>query len=159
MLTIRALRPEDLPSLLEIERASSAAAHWRKREYQNLLASDSTPLRKAFVAEKDGHTVGFVIAKAVANDWEIENVIVRAGSQRQGIGERLLSHMIQEAKSSDAQRILLEVRSQNAAAKRLYAKCGFCVVGGRRAYYRDPNDDAVLYKLDLSKREGSICDQ
>ena len=29
MLTIRALRPEDLPSLLEIERASSAAAHWR----------------------------------------------------------------------------------------------------------------------------------
>src|SRR5215475_3225134 len=125
MLTIRALRPNDLPALIEMERAAPTAAHWRESEYEMLLASDAAPLRKTFVAEKHGQPVGFVVAKIVVKDWEIENIIVRAGCQRQGIGRLLLSHLIEEARSGDAQQILLEVRSSNAAAKNLYASCGF----------------------------------
>jgi [ribosomal protein S18]-alanine N-acetyltransferase len=149
MLTIRALRPDDLPALIEIERSAPTAAHWRDREYQNLLATDQRPLRTTLVAEKDGNLVGFVVAKVVAGEWEIENIIVGAGSQRQGIGTRLLSRLIQEAKQSGAQQILLEVRAQNSCAIKLYVKCGFSVVGRRGAYYQDPEDDAVLYRLEL----------
>ena len=149
MLTIRALRPEDLPALIEIERAAPAAAHWREHGYQNLLASDALSLHKTFVAENDGSLVGFLVAKVVAGEWDIENIVVRAASQRQGIGEQLLSQTVEEAKQSGAQQIVLEVRSQNTAARNLYVKCGFSVVGSRPGYYRDPTDDAVLYKLEL----------
>jgi ribosomal-protein-alanine N-acetyltransferase len=43
--------------------------------------------------------------------------------------------------------LLLEVRQSNAAARALYAKHGFHETGRRRAYYRDPDEDAVLYAL------------
>lgn len=149
MLRIRALRPDDLPALMEIERSAPTAAHWRDREYQNLLVTDQNPRRTTLVAEKDGNPVGFVVAKVVAGEWEIENIIVGPGSQRQGIGTRLLSRLIQEAKQSGAQQILLEVRAQNSGAIKLYVKCGFSAVGRRGAYYQDPDDDAVLYRLAL----------
>lgn len=149
MLTIRALRPDDLPALIEIGRNAPAAAHWTDRAYQNLLATDPTPLRRTLVAEKDGHTVGFVVAKALADEWEIENIAVCTACWRQGIGRRLLSELIHEAKQRGAQQILLEVRAQNTAARNLYVKCGFSVVGARPGYYRDPEDDAILYRLAL----------
>lgn len=149
MLTIRGLRSEDVPALIEIERASPTVAHWDQSEYQKLLASGATPRRETLVAEQAAHVVGFVVAKVVAGDWEIENIVVRANSQRQGIGEQLLSRVIQEAKQNGARQILLEVRSQNMPARNLYAKCGFSVVGSSQAYYHDPEDDAVLYRLEL----------
>lgn len=149
MLTIRGLRSEDVPAMIEIERASPTVAHWTPGEYQALLASDETGQRKTLVAEQEARAVGFVVAKVVAGDWEIENIVVRANSQHQGIGEQLLSRLIQEARRNGARQILLEVRSQNTAARNLYTKCGFSVVGGRRAYYHDPEDDAVLYRLEL----------
>jgi ribosomal-protein-alanine N-acetyltransferase len=156
MLTIRALRQEDLPALIEMERAAPTAAHWKESEYIALLAIEAAPLRKTFVAEKDGQPVGFVVARVVVMDWELENVVVHAGSQRQGIGCLLLARLIQEAQACKAQAILLEVRSRNAVAKSLYTKSGFSVAGGRRGYYRNPEDDAVLYKLKLSKTEGNV---
>jgi len=149
MLTIRGLRSEDVPALIEIERASPTVAHWSESEYRKLLASDAMPQRRTLVAVQEAHAVGFAVAKVVAGEWEIENIVVRANSQRQGIGEQLLSRLIQEAKRNGARQILLEVRLQNTAARNLYAKCGFSVVGNRRAYYQDPEDDAVLYRLEL----------
>src|SRR5438270_106402 len=99
MLIVRIVRHEDLPALIEMEHAAPTAAHWRECEYEMLLANNATPLRKTFVAEQGGQLVGFVVAKAVASEWEIENIIVVAGSQRQGIGQSLLSRLIQEAQN------------------------------------------------------------
>lgn len=155
MLNIRTVQREDLPALVQMERAAATAAHWKEAEYEMLLASDAAPLRKTFVAEEDGNPIGFVVAKLVRKDWEIENIVVRAGAQHRGIGRLLLTRLIQEAQACGAQQILLEVRSQNIAAKSVYTNCGFSVVGGRRGYYQDPADDAVLYKLELTRNEGS----
>ena len=155
-VTIRTIRGEDLPELIEMERAAATAAHWKESNYEALLVNDTAPVRKTLVAEQDGQPVGFVVAKVLAADWEIENIIVRSGFQRQGIGSLLLARLIQEAAASHAQQVLLEVRSRNLAAKSLYAKCGFSVAGGRRNYYRDPEDDAILYKLELPGTKGSL---
>jgi len=81
---------------------------------------------------------------------------VRSECQRRGIGRLLLTRVIQEARRFGAQNILLEVRSQNVAAKSAYTKCGFSVVGGRRGYYQDPADDALLYKLELTRNEECV---
>ncbi len=43
----------------------------------------------------------------------------------------------------------LDVRESNAAARALYARFGFAEVGRRRAYYREPVEDALVLRCDL----------
>jgi ribosomal-protein-alanine N-acetyltransferase len=43
--------------------------------------------------------------------------------------------------------LFLEVRTSNDAARALYASRGFVPVGRRRAYYRDPLEDALVLRL------------
>ncbi|MCA9990202.1 MAG: GNAT family N-acetyltransferase, partial [Anaerolineales bacterium] len=60
-----------------------------------------------------------------------------------GLGERLLLHMLAQAASLGATLVTLEVRRSNGAALGLYHKVGFVVVGERRGYYKDTQEDAL----------------
>jgi ribosomal-protein-alanine N-acetyltransferase len=46
--------------------------------------------------------------------------------------------------------VLLEVRESNTAACEFYLKLGFVQDGRRKAYYRNPNEDAINYRLQFS---------
>ena len=39
-----------------------------------------------------------------------------------------------------------EVRKSNLAARALYEKLGFSLIGERKNYYKDPTEDACLYR-------------
>jgi ribosomal-protein-alanine N-acetyltransferase len=99
------------------------------------------------VSEEAGKLAGFICAKAVAGEWEIENVVVAPEFLRRGIASRLLSRLIQQARNAEASAILMEVRESNEPARRLYEKRDFREVGSRRAYYNDPVENAILYTL------------
>ena len=45
----------------------------------------------------------------------------------------------------------LEVRESNTSARALYARHGFRPVGQRSAYYRNPREDALVLRLELSQ--------
>jgi ribosomal-protein-alanine N-acetyltransferase len=55
----------------------------------------------------------------------------------------LLKSGARAAKTRGATRAVLEVREGNEAARRLYLKLGFVVLGRRRDYYREPLEDAL----------------
>ncbi len=122
--------------------AVAGTAHWTSEQYGKLVSSGVV-----LVAEEAGRFCGFVCAQAAAGVWEIENVVVDAGVLRRGIASELVHELIQRAQNEAAPAILLEVRESNLPARRLYEKHGFLVVGRRRAYYRDPVEDAILYAL------------
>jgi len=132
----------DVPAILAIEQQSPGAAHWTREQYNKLVGSGVV-----LVAEEAGQLCGFVCARAVAGEWEIENVVVAAEFLRRGIANELMRALIQRAKNEVASAILLEVRESNLAARGLYEKHGFREVGCRRVYYRDPVEDAILYAL------------
>jgi len=139
-----AIRPaafNDVPAILAIERQSASAAHWTCEEYSKLVGSGVV-----LVGEEADKLCGFVCARAVAGEWEIENVVVAAEFLRRGIADELLRELVQRAES-EASAILLEVRESNLPARRLYEKHGFREVGRRREYYREPAEDAILYAL------------
>ena len=48
--------------------------------------------------------------------------------QGRGLGRRLLDELVHRAEHSGAEALLLEVRADNEAAKRLYATSGFEVI-------------------------------
>jgi [ribosomal protein S18]-alanine N-acetyltransferase len=57
---------------------------------------------------------------------------------------------LHEARESGITSVLLEVRPSNTAARRLYEKMGFSEAGRRPAYYREPQEDALLLKISIS---------
>ncbi|MFZ0799631.1 MAG: ribosomal protein S18-alanine N-acetyltransferase [Terriglobales bacterium] len=145
-VAIRSAALNDVPAILAIERHAPSAAHWTPEQYNQLLGSGVVLVAEQ-AAEEGRKLCGFVCVKAVANEWEIENVVVAAAFLRRGIANELLRKLIQRAQNEAASAILLEVRESNGPARRLYEKCGFCEVGRRRAYYRNPVEDAILYAL------------
>ena len=139
--TIRTARLADVPAILAIEHQAASAAHWPVEEYERLIANGVVLL-----AEQVGKPSGFVCAKAVAGEWEIENVVVAPEFLRQGIADRLIQALIEQVEKVATSRILLEVRESNRPARRLYEKNGFREAGRRRQYYNNPPEDAILYE-------------
>jgi ribosomal-protein-alanine N-acetyltransferase len=139
-VAVRPATSSEVAAILAIERQSPSAAHWTSEQYNNLLRNGVV-----LVSEEAGKLAGFICAKAVAGEWEIENVVVAPEFLRRGIASRLLSRLIQQARNAEASAILLEVRESNEPARRLYEKHDFRDVGRRRAYYNDPVEDAILY--------------
>ncbi len=137
--TIRSATLDDLPAILALEQQAASAAHWPLEEYEKLIKTGLV-----LVAERTGRVCGFVCANTLAGEWEIENMVVEVRSLRQGIADRLMRALIEQAEKGVA-RVLLEVRESNQPARRLYEKHGFREVGRRRNYYNHPLEDAILY--------------
>lgn len=148
---------QDVAEMTRMERDCATAAHWSDQQYQDLFADvPSSHQRLILVAIQDGNpaVTGFLIARHVALEWELENIVVAADARGKGIGTRLLAELLSRAQMSKSETVFLEVRESNMAARRLYEKVGFAETGRRNCYYSSPVEDAVLYSKAL--RRGSI---
>jgi ribosomal-protein-alanine N-acetyltransferase len=144
--SIRRAKGDDLAAILATEQASSRAAHWSPDHYQNRIQSPShSACFLVAESEEKGKVYGFVCARVAAGEWEIENVVVDEKFRRQGIAAQLMQSLIKHWQDAEGTALLLEVRASNTPARTLYERHGFREVGGRRSYYRDPSEDAILY--------------
>lgn len=148
-LTIRAATVDDIPKIVHLEQAATSAAHWTAMAYGAIFQANALP-RVALVAEAfEQGLCGFVIARLVADECELENIVVHPDHVREGIGSVLLQELLEIARCHGTRRIFLEVRESNAAARHFYEKRGFGCDGERRTYYSDPVEKAILYSLSL----------
>lgn len=95
-------------------------------------------------AEEGNDLLGYVWARFVLDEGDIGNVAVAPDSRRRGIGAALLKALFAESERRGAAVLQLEVRESNLAARRLYEKNGFEIVGKRKNYYEKPAEDAIL---------------
>ena len=144
-VTVRRARRGDIPAIHAIAEQNPSSAHWPESEYVQALENIAAR-RVVLVAETGGEVVGFVVARMVEHEWELENIAVTLGRQRKGIGQVLMHVLIDVAKHSEAQVVFLEVRDSNSSARVLYERCGFQQNGSRPGYYSDPPEDAILYR-------------
>lgn len=77
------------------------------------------------------------------HEYEIHTIGVDPAFQGQGIGRRLLDRLLEFA---DGGTIFLEVRTDNAAAIRMYESVGFVQIGLRKRYYRISGADAYTMR-------------
>ncbi|MPM90203.1 hypothetical protein SDC9_137320 [bioreactor metagenome] len=62
-----------------------------------------------------------------------------------------MREMMKAALVEDVNKMTLEVRVSNTAARELYAKLGFAQCGVRKRYYSNNNEDAlILWNDDIS---------
>lgn len=146
---IRAITQSDIQTMLLLEQGAPSAAHWSEKTYREIF-DPLAPARLAFVAQNTAGTLlGFVVARLSGDECEVENIVVTPRQQGRGIGHRLLRATIDSACAKRAGRLFLEVRESNVAARTLYERSGFVISGRRRSYYRGPEEDAVVYELEL----------
>jgi ribosomal-protein-alanine N-acetyltransferase len=145
-LHIRPATSADIPAMMTLERESPPAAHWSRNQYEAALRG-SAPQRLVLVLEEGLGIQGFSVARVLGREWELENIVISAQSQRRGLGTSLLGELLKQAQSKDAASITLEVRETNLVAQALYRKCGFSEIGRRPRYYGEPEEDALIYQL------------
>jgi len=130
-----------------LEQSAPTAAHWSTDQYQSALSDFG---RVALVLEENFQIVGFLIARAIIKEWEIENIVVFSPARRRGLGAQLIDEFLALARARHAEAIFLEVRDSNLPARRLYEKRGFVECGRRKNYYGTPAEDAIVYRLMLN---------
>ncbi|ETP73105.1 ribosomal-protein-alanine acetyltransferase [Lachnospiraceae bacterium JC7] len=143
---IKGMSEHDIPEVLMLERESFGKMAWSSRDFESAVNSSYD---YPFVIHEDSHVTGYSVLRVLAPEAEVEDICVSSDMRKQGIGECLLNHMISIARENGAENIYLEVRSKNEAAIGLYRKTGFQDSYVRKAYYRDPVDDAVIMVLKL----------
>jgi ribosomal-protein-alanine N-acetyltransferase len=146
-MRIRLANTADIPTLMALERHAATAAHWSKEQYEAAFSS-AVPSRVVLVLEEEAAVLGFIAGKA-GEEWEIENIAVAGPARRRGLGTRLLGEFLDLARDRGAEAVFLEVRMSNLAARRLYEKWAFVETGRRKGYYREPEEDAMVYRLGL----------
>lgn len=143
---IREMTLGDLPAVLQIDRASFSNP-WPERSYKYELTEN--PAAHLFVVERADHRViGYLGYWLIGDEVHISTFAVHPDHRMRGIGEDMLVSALKVAAGKGAQVATLEVRESNDPAIRLYEKLGFVMVGSRKSYYRENDEDAVIMALD-----------
>ncbi|HZI58779.1 MAG TPA: ribosomal protein S18-alanine N-acetyltransferase [Verrucomicrobiae bacterium] len=146
---VRPAEPADLPRLVEIASHSATAAQWNHTEYLKLFVQNNQQDHTVLVIEQEGSVVGFIVARQVEGEWEIENIAVTGPARRCGLGTRLLGEFLDLVRERGGKVVFLEVRESNLAARALYGKWAFLEAGRRKMYYQDPPEDALILKFNF----------
>ncbi len=138
-----------LDAIMDIERASFTDP-WSRGGVEAYLQGGCGEI---LAAVEDGTVAGFAIYLVAADEGELLSLAVRGDLRRRGTGGALLREVLRRAGERGAEKIFLEVRKSNLAARALYKSAGFAVCGERRGYYQDPTEDAILMDRELGADE------
>jgi ribosomal-protein-alanine N-acetyltransferase len=144
----------DLHEVVEIEESCGLSC-WGWEAYHDELVNGHASLmlvaryHPANIHAEEKHLAGFVASRLIADELHINNIAVRPDSRRQGIGDALLSGVLDAGAKVGARSALLEVRASNQSAQALYAGHGFRIAGRRAGYYSAPPEDALVMRASV----------
>jgi len=143
---------EHLPEVVAIEEVSFPTP-W------SLFAFTHEVMQNNFayyiVALDKRRVVGYAGMWMIMDEAHITNVAVHPQYRGRRIGLKLMEGLMEWAALRGVDRMTLEVRPSNIAARNLYEGLGFIECGRRKGYYSDNNEDAiVMWKSGLVKQYG-----
>ena len=143
-VTLRELEWTDLTTLAALEQELFADDAWSEQTWWAELAG--RPRRDYVVAEADGTIVGYAGLDVSGDVADVMTVATATAHQHKGIGRLLLDELVRRAVSRGCEALLLEVRADNDAARKLYERNGFEVISVRRRYYQPGDVDALVMR-------------
>lgn len=132
---------QDVDRVHEIACASLSGDAWSKAL---LLSAVDSEHEYCIVCDIDGEISGFAILSISVDTADVEGVAVAPDYRRRGIADNLLGMLMTYGMSKGVREFALEVRESNAPAIALYKKNGFVTEAVRKAYYKNPAEDACI---------------
>jgi ribosomal-protein-alanine N-acetyltransferase len=147
---LRDLEWTDLAHLAGLEQQLFADDAWSEATWWSELAG--RPRRDYVVATtSDGTIAGYAGLDLSGDVADVMTIATSPGHQGRGTGRLLLAELVRRATAHGADAVLLEVRADNDAARRLYDQAGFEVISVRRRYYQPGDVDALVMRLIVTK--------
>jgi ribosomal-protein-alanine N-acetyltransferase len=143
-ITIAPMELWDIDGVMEIEYASFAIP-WSREAFEEELINNKHAVY--IVAKQGNKVIGYGGMWKVLEEGHITNIAVHPDFRRMRVGYAIVEALTQIAKNKGIGSMTLEVRENNIAAQGLYRKFGFEVVGRRKKYYADNNEDALIMTM------------
>jgi len=136
---------EDLDAVAALE-AATFTNPWTRDMLARELAESA--VARVYILRLPGERVAaFCACWVVLDELHVNTVGVAHRYRRRGLATALMNYVMADAAKDGAVRATLEVRESNDAARRLYEHLGFAVTGRRKAYYTQPDEDALILTL------------
>ena len=141
----------DLPALAALE-AACFTHPWTEAQIAEEMAVERPG--GVFVLEAAARREGpaglwaYCAFRLVLDEMHVMNVAVAPKARRRGLARRLLHFALRRAARAGARTGFLELRAGNREALGLYESLGFRPLSRRRAYYRQPVEDALVLVLE-----------
>jgi len=142
MYKIRHANETDLDEIFQIE--NDVSGSWNKKYFLNELNNSFSIF---IVAEISNEVAGFAVAWDVRGEIQLNNIAVKKIYRKNGIASSLIDRIVMILKDKNPEKIFIEVREKNKAARLFYKKFGFFETGLRKNYYI--NDNAILMEKDI----------
>ena len=152
-VSIRRMTAGDIPAVDALERRLFPIDAWPVQMFHDELAQADT--RSYYVAATaDDTVIGYAGLMCVLPIADVQTIAVVPENEGAGVGSRLLTTLVEEARERGADDVLLEVREDNLRAQRLYRWFGFEQIHVRPRYYRD-GASALIMRLPLAGWSGA----
>jgi [ribosomal protein S18]-alanine N-acetyltransferase len=142
-MRVRPATEDDVDAIAASEAENLGADAWSRALVEEGVAG-RLPTVHHLVAEAGDLVVGHAVASLAGDVAELQRIAVMEDHRRSGVATALLDEVLTISAASGADRVLLEVRDDNATALAFYAARGFVEVDRRRRYYRDGATAVVL---------------
>lgn len=146
-MKLRQMQQNDIVDVVIIEQEANQHP-WSTKNFEDCLKAG----HQAWVFVNDNEEMlGYTIVQQVVDEAHLLNICVKPSFQGQGIGSKILNHVIDFANSVSSVLIVLEVRRSNNRAQQLYLNSGFNEMSVRENYYpaEQGREDAILMGMDL----------
>lgn len=150
---IRPAEPRDGPAIAALEQEAFGSDAWSDALLAEGLSGrvpGALYLVATFASAEPSSsveaTIGYAAASLFADVGEVQRIAVSAAHRRTGVASALLQRVEEEARLRYSERLLLEVRDDNAAALAFYSRQGFTEVNRRPRYYADGTTAIVLQR-------------
>ena len=144
---VRAATGDDVAAVVRLEAEALGRDAWSPALVEAGVRDD-LPTVAYLVAEVGGRVLGHAVTSLAGDVAELQRIGVAADARRRGVASALLAEVVAASRAGGAERLLLEVREDNAGALAFYEGAGFAELARRRRYYAD-GATAVVMALDL----------
>jgi [ribosomal protein S18]-alanine N-acetyltransferase len=149
---IRPATAADVDEIAWLEQENLGEDAWSRALVEEGVAG-RLPTVRYLVAEYGVVVVGHAVVSVVADISELQRIAVDTAHRRHGIATRLVEEVVRLVRKEGVDRLLLEVREDNAGAIAFYAARGFVEIDRRPRYFRD-GGTAVVMRRNLQPADG-----
>lgn len=150
VIIVRPFVPSDLEPVIEFDEQAFGDDAWPRDWFGEIVADPSVTM---FVAElqvaADLLFVGYCALHTRGTNGEVATIGVSEAVRRRGIGRKMMTVLVDRAHASGLSSMSLNLRTDNAEARKLYESFGFKTSGVEPGYYDSDGADAEIMALEL----------